>query len=137
VSRTADYRDQHAALVRLIGEIQSGLVDLDDRGAAATRSALNTLSGKLTVHLSMEDQGLYPRLKSHEDLRIRDLAARFDAEMSGLKDAFSAFNGRWTRQEIAANPEEFRRAFAKISSALGERIRRENTELYAAFDAAA
>ena len=57
--------------------------------------------------------------------------------MAGLKDAFAAFNGRWTRQEIAARPEEFRSAFAKISAALGDRIRRENTELYAAYDAAA
>jgi hypothetical protein len=126
------FYNQHAELIQLAEEI-SGSCE-DDRTVAANadsiRRSLSRLMGKLGVHLAIEDDYLYPRLKDHANAVVRNTAIRFEAEMSGLKPAFQAFKEKWTSEAIGLEPASFRKELSTLFSALGHRVERENSLLY-------
>jgi iron-sulfur cluster repair protein YtfE (RIC family) len=126
------FYQQHAELIALAGQISDACGD--DRAVAANadsiRRSLGRLMGKLGVHLAIEDDYLYPRLKDHANAVVRNTAIRFEAEMSGLKPAFLAFKEKWTSESIAGDPALFRSELGALFAALGHRVERENSLLY-------
>ena len=128
---TQNFREMHAELVTLAGEIGARL---DPAALAAdagpARSLLSTLIGKLTIHLAMEDKSLYPQLKSHPDPEVRASAERFDAEMAAMAPAVLAFGQRWTEAAIREDAAVFCEETRKLFAVLADRIKRENTQLY-------
>jgi hemerythrin-like domain-containing protein len=138
MSKTAQFRRQHGEIVEIVGQIEACLAPGKlPAAAAAVRSALSTLAGKLSIHLSMEDQSLYPRLKAHADKELRETAAKFDTEMSSIKAAFLAYNRKWSEQAIKNDPAGFAGETKQIFAALASRIQRENNVLYPLADKAA
>lgn len=132
------FRRQHAEIVEVVKQIEAYLAPGKlPAGAPEARKLLSTLVGKVGIHLSMEDQVLYPRLKAHADKDLRETAERFDAEMSQIKAAFLAYNGKWQEQAIKADAAGFAAATKSIFAALANRIQRENTVLYPLADKAA
>ena len=126
------FRHQHSEIVSLVNELslQLSATNLKHK-AKEVRSLLSKFSGKLSVHLSMEDQNLYPFLMNHPDIRIRNLAHRFTEEMGGILSSFSQYKTHWpTHMEIADRPEEFVKETRELFAVLSERIDRENNELY-------
>lgn len=135
---TDNLRKQHAEITIMIESIAA----LFDRPAVPTqaaelRQALSHLAEKLVKHLALEDDILYPLLAQHDDAKARVLGADFIAEMSGVRPAFEAFNARWTEAAIAADPAAFSGAARQLFGTIGERILRENRQLYPAADKAA
>jgi len=94
------------------------------------RRSINRMMGKLGVHLAIEDDYLYPRLKSHPDPLVRETTARFEREMFGLKPAFRTFKEKWTSDEIRLDPHGFRSEITGLFAALGHRVECENIQLY-------
>lgn len=137
MAATDMFRKQHAELVDIVRSIEP-LLDPAKLAAVAdeARSLLSKLLGKLSLHLAMEDQSLYPRLEKHADAKVRDTAKKFAAEMNGVKPAVDAFANKWTTQELRANPAGFCEEAKKLFAVLAERIRRENTQLYPLVDQA-
>jgi Hemerythrin HHE cation binding domain len=86
--------------------------------------------GKLSIHLAMEDQSLYPRLIQHANESIRETAKRFAREMRGVKPAVGSFGRKWTEAELRTNPTAFCDEAKKLFVVLANRIKRENTQLY-------
>lgn len=132
---TGNFRRQHHELGELAGELlaQASGPSLADR-AAQVSSILSKLAGRIRVHAAMEDDALYPRLLEHDDADVRALGERFQREFGGIYDAFLSFRERWTRDAIAADPDGFRQQARGVVHALGERIKAENTVLYARVD---
>jgi len=126
---TDNFKRQHQELLGLVGEL-AAKVKADPGDAKGLRTLLSALSGKLTVHLAMEDKALYPRLLQVDADNSRGLARAFQQEMGGLADSFAQFNQKWQTGAIAADPGGFARATQDLASALGRRIARENAELY-------
>jgi hemerythrin-like domain-containing protein len=88
-------------------------------------------SGKLKIHLAMEDKGLYPMLAHHADQSIRVMGESYSKEMATITDAFLKFSQEWLNQgAIEKDPSGFIAATRKIFGQLGKRIDRENKELY-------
>jgi iron-sulfur cluster repair protein YtfE (RIC family) len=131
MAATDRFRAQHAVLVEVVRRIEP-LLDAEKLSVSAVevRRLLSVLMGKLTLHLAMEDNVLYPRLAHHQDAKVREVATRFIGEMSGIKPAIESFSNKWTKNEIQTNAALFCAEAKKIFAALGDRIRRENTELY-------
>jgi len=134
---TDRFRKQHTEILAVVGSLESCLRRADKaERATAARMALNTLSGKLSIHLAMEDSSLYPRLASHQMAELRALAHSFCGEMAGLKEVFAAYNRKWVERAIAGDFKGFATQSEPIIEALRTRIARENDVLYALYDRA-
>lgn len=94
-------------------------------------SLLAELAGKVSIHLAMEDKGLYPSLERHVNPQVRATAAAYQREMGDLAEVFAAYVGRWRdRAKIRREADEFVRETRAVFQALSARIARENDELY-------
>jgi hypothetical protein len=125
---TDRFRAQHEDILRAAGEIQN-LLNGHQPDPSALRKLLSILAGKVSVHLAMEDQALYPRL-AELDGAVARRATKFKDEMGGLGRVFTEYNTRWQVSAIRADLAGFAHETRKIFGALAKRIERENAELY-------
>ncbi len=138
MSRTDTFRRQHDDLLQIAGQIASKL------GASALSSdagdvsmLLSKLMGKLKIHLSMEDDSLYPRLIEHDDPKISSLAKSYKHEMVGVSQAVMSYAEKWhSPNDIQADAASFVSETQGLFKALQARIDKENSEPYPAADAA-
>lgn len=136
MAATDNYRRQHDELVKIVTEISKFLDKQKlESGAEQVVTMLSQFSGKIKMHLALEDESLYPRLLSHSDSKIKDMAQKFQKEMGAIKPQVEAYSKKWlTAKNIHAQPDVFITETKGLFEALANRIKRENTELYAAFD---
>lgn len=138
MSLTDSYRKQHVEIADLVRRIETNLepqkLALE---AGAVRALLSSLFGKLSVHLTMEDNALYPRLEKHADAQVRELAKRFKDEMAGVRPKVEAFGQKWTESAIRDNAAAYCAEARALFGALKDRIMREETQFYAYADRAA
>ncbi|MCC6751783.1 MAG: hemerythrin domain-containing protein [Deltaproteobacteria bacterium] len=122
----------HRELLDLAKEMSASLVPAKVATDAETiRKQLSAFAGKLSVHLAMEDKSFYPRLLASTDSKVVATAKRFLDEVGGLGKAFSDYNGKWlTAKAIQADANGFIAESKKIFAALGDRIAKEEKELY-------
>jgi iron-sulfur cluster repair protein YtfE (RIC family) len=134
--RSEVFRQAHQELRQLINAMSATLVVSElQRDASNARAMLSMLGGKLTVHLAMEDEALYPRLVNHANIEIRTRAERFKKEMGGILGAFKQYMTRWPDAEsIQANGADFKAETEQIFSALRTRIAAEDDELFPRLD---
>ena len=126
------FRKQHKEMVEIVQLISSKLTPAAvEAEADLIRSSLLSLSGKLTVHLAMEDKSLYPHMLASADVEIKKSADAFIREMGGLSAAFKAYITAWPNATaIKANPALFCTQSKGGFDALGQRIGREEKTLY-------
>ena len=85
----ANFKRQHREIRELVKTIKSLLShEFLHNDPAQARYKLSALSGKLLMHLSMEDQYLYPSLTGQDNPHIRAVAEQFFQEMGDLFDTF-------------------------------------------------
>jgi iron-sulfur cluster repair protein YtfE (RIC family) len=134
-AQTESFRQQHAEIMDMVRRIEPNLVPGKlAAGAAEMRSLVASLTGKLTIHLAMEDKALYPSLLKHADAGVRETAQKFIDEMSGIKPQIQKFSSTWTEQAIRADSARFCAEMRQVFAALGDRIQREDGQLYALVD---
>ncbi|HEY3784105.1 MAG TPA: hemerythrin domain-containing protein [Steroidobacteraceae bacterium] len=133
---TIRYREQHAPIIRLARDLERHLIgDELAKDASAARQLLSLLSGKLFVHLAVEDRLLYPGILHCEDPAVRAASQRFLQEMGPISQAFKSDSIRWgTQGAIQSRPDAFVAETKQILAAVEERIRRENRALYPLFE---
>ncbi len=136
MSKTQNFRDQHDDLLKIASEISTHLnVDELSNDATEVRSLLSKLLGKLSVHLSMEDKALYPKLLEHTDAQVKSMAKRFINEMGDIGKVVMTYKTQWsTAVKIQQAPRDFIEQTKNIFSALVKRIEKENNELYKTVD---
>ena len=136
MGQTQMFRSQHEDLMAVVGVLGSLLGSKAGGNAEEIRHQLSTLAGKVKVHLSMEDQYLYPKLVQSQDASIRELAQGYAHEMGGIRGAFTEYLGHWTTAaHIKADPDGFTRETHELFKVLGNRIQRENNQLYPLLEA--
>lgn len=128
------YRNQHKELLDMVVKITPLLNPQAVKvKSGIIRSALARLAGKISIHLQVEDIVLYSLMKA--DPKAKATADRFQREMVDIKTALTGYLGKYaTPEAIAANTDGFIADTQGILKALGERIRREESELYPLFD---
>lgn len=143
MGRTANLRRQHDGAMALVGELTARIDRLDPAGtdrvtAAAIVLLLAKLEGLLRIHFAQEDRVLYPSLMRSPDATVADTARRFFDEMGAIGPAFDAYVAEWRAADaVMARPQAFAEASRALFAALGDRIARENGELYPMADAEA
>ena len=97
---------QHKELTKVTMSLVQ-LLDVEPLSADATevRRHLRTLTGILSVHVSMEDRSFYPFLLEHRNLELRNVARQFLAQRDEIKEAYADYSRRWSEGraiEVAA-----------------------------------
>lgn len=132
VVQTKLYRQQHGEILRHLDQVQKTIPAGTEHEICLE---LSRLAGVLKMHLTLEDQNLYPRMLAHENAMIRKTAENYQLTMSQLAPAYMAFHEKWTKHgAIDADRAQFAKAFAEIRDALQQRIQRENEGLYQLID---
>ncbi|MDQ2104334.1 hemerythrin domain-containing protein [Azospirillum isscasi] len=136
---TTLYRTHHTTVGQLVGRIEAMLAaPSPTANAAALATTVRDLFGIFTVHLSLEDSALYPRLLAHPTPALRATAARFQAEMGNLRARFDRYRAQWPGPlAVSKDPDAFVRETREVVAALKQRIAREDLELYDVIDRAA
>lgn len=126
------FKAQHKEILNLVGQL-APLAPNAATKASDIRSILGQLAGKVSQHLAMEDMVLYKNMLANPT--TKSVAERFQREMGGIASVFTSFVGKYASPAaIQANPAGFASEFSGLVKALGDRVKREESELYAAFD---
>ena len=126
------FYEHHGEVRTLAARIESQL----DAGRIAAAPAdiagdVVKLFGKFSVHLTIEDQALYPRLAQNPNAEVRRMANAFQSEMGGLKGRFDAYRTAWPGPvAIAKDPARFIQETRTVLALLKTRIDREDKQLY-------
>ncbi|MEK6578293.1 MAG: hemerythrin domain-containing protein [Bdellovibrionota bacterium] len=136
MAKTDNFRKQHKDLLGIVGQITAVLnpaaVKKDPNGV---KQLLSTLAGKITVHLAMEDEALYPEILAKGSPQAKQTAQAFMKEMGSIKTVFTGYVGKWSTPDvIGTHAEDFCHETKQLFSALGNRISREDNELYPLYD---
>ena len=126
------FRRQHDELVTFILEIEQALGARDFlTRVREVRRMMARLKGKLTVHSTMENDALYPRLLDHADPQVRVRSQRLFDELGTIYQAFAEHHAKWSSVEaMEAEPSAYVRSTQEIFTMLKIRMDRENSELY-------
>lgn len=128
------FKNQHKELVDIVGKIAAMLQPATVTAKATDiRGLLTQLAGKVTMHLTMEDSTLYKAMLANPT--TKPVAERFQREMGGIATAFKNYLAKYaTPAAISSNAAAFIADTQGIAKALGDRIKREEAELYPAFE---
>lgn len=97
---------------------------------------LHELDQRVLLHLTQEDQLLYPKLLHHRHEGLRHLGGTFMAEMGNVAEDFSGYIRRWRSEEVLTiHWNHFVEESLAIASRLIWRIEREEKELFPLLDA--
>ena len=123
---TATVGEQH-------GQVSALLDDLQQRGLAGPegRERLQKARQAMLAHLDLEDGQLYPALEAHA--ATAGLARRYAGEMRQLTPALLAFFDAYLDSD--PDPQTLSRSLGQLLAVLQQRIRREEGQLYPAYDA--
>lgn len=127
----SNYIRQHNEAASVVSEIEalvSGNAVVD---SAKVASLINTLVGKLKIHLSMEDKSIYPRAKESSNGDLRAMAIKLENEMSGLAGSLIEFSQKWRlANAIEDDMASFISESRVVFSALKKRIEVEERDFY-------
>lgn len=125
-------RKQHEEILGIMSTIENLLKKGDlDNSAKDIAFGINTLAGKLKMHLMSEDQFLYPELMNSSDSNLKNTAQRFNSEMGQLADVFAKFvQGYNVPAKILNNKSSFIADIKNVVHAVTTRINKEENKLY-------
>ncbi len=93
--------------------------------------SINTISGKLKIHLLSEDNHLYPYLLNSSDSALNMFGKKYYEEMSEVSKGYDEYKAKYnTSSKIKQNIGDFNEDTERIFSALSNRVEREERELY-------
>ena len=137
--KTERFRKDHEGLLKIAQDLKQQLdPSALKKDARSVCKVLSRLSGTLKVHLTAEDNQLYPELLTSKDGKIKSVAETFVREMGGVKDFLNRYVNKWISAEnIQKDPNGFVAETQTLLDALVQRIDKENKELYEMVDKAA
>lgn len=92
---------------------------------------INTITGKLKIHLLNEDKYLYPHLINNTDITLDAFGKKFFKEMEEVTMVYENYKSKYnTANKIKQNIEAFNKDTKQVFKTLMDRIQREENELY-------
>lgn len=127
-----NYLEQHEKIRQEIAYLQK-IIDKKEVAENANEITLhiNSLAGKLNMHLSVEDKHLYPDLRKQGDAKIQRAVDDYISEMGGLSEEFNAYKIRFnTKTKLVGNVEAFESCTKDIFQKILKRMEKEEKGLY-------
>ncbi len=125
------FKKDHNEILTLVTQLrkttQAGIAENANEIAQQVRA----MSALIKLHLTAEDQVLYPALARSQNSSISKIGEQFQLEMGGIASAYMEFARKWTiGSKVSDNPDGFKEDANHIFKALHQRIQKENQELY-------
>lgn len=129
--------NQHDEIAELICRIENAMSNgISDNSAKEIALAINTMAGKLKMHLMSEDQYLYPQLMNSDKQNLRSTAQNFYSEMGQLSLVFAKYVQDYNvPAKIMKDVVIFKADSKRIFDAIRKRITKEGSKLYPLIDA--
>jgi len=123
---------QHEEVLALTRDIEAAARAIADRDAAvAITLQLARLAGILRIHHALEDEILYPALRSSPDPETARRGERLWREVGGVAEAFMHFSGNWKRADtLLAEQHRFRSEAHAMFAMIAHRITIEQREVF-------
>jgi iron-sulfur cluster repair protein YtfE (RIC family) len=123
---------QHEEIAELIEKLASYKDNEKIKREAFPLSlTLGHLAGKISVHLSIEDKLVYPKLLAHENEIVREKSKQFSEEMGNIAAVFTQYKNKYnSATRISTEPAAFKQETEKIKDVLLRRVDAENNILY-------
>lgn len=123
---------QHDEVKKLFKDIKSNINNIEVKeNLDKIVLDINTLAGKLTVHMNSEDKFLYPRLLNNEDSKIKSMAKEYIEEMGDIHNKFKEYKSTFnTKRKILENKDAFIKETTRVITLLENRINKEDRKLY-------
>lgn len=133
---TERYRQHHIELDALFDEVTFRLNNTAAPGWSHDLTRLLAeFTGRLSTHLAVEDNKLYPDLTASGHTALAALARSYQSEMGDLYGSYMDFWKRWrSAAQIETDTAVFLREARAVFARLRARIEREDRELYALAD---
>lgn len=92
---------------------------------------INTLAGKLNIHMKTEDKFLYPELINSSNTNLRNISKEYSEEMGNIHVIFTEFKNQFnTKNKILNDKDKFLIESKKVLKLLENRIEKEDKSLY-------
>lgn len=92
---------------------------------------INTLAGRLKIHLQSEDEHLYPKLLTSENKEIKRIAETYIKDMGNINTVFEKYKNQFnTKSKICFDIECFKQESKVVFSVLKKRLDQEDNNLY-------
>ena len=134
MSITTELRNDHAELVRYIGQLRQIISRPKAPASIEMFQFRHGFTKTVLAHLTTEDWVLYPAMLRSTDGEVVATAKRFMDEMGGLRDTYKAWLARWPTDAIGDEWAAFVIETSSLLDSLSNRIQRENYELYPLVD---
>lgn len=125
-------RRQHNEIVSLTNFILDNIVkNTIDQNINEIAQSINTISGKLKIHLLNEDKYLYPYLLNSSDTALNTFGKKYNEEMLEVTKVYEGYKSKYnTATKIKQNIVGFKEDTKQIFGVLSNRVDREERELY-------
>lgn len=132
INNTEQLKKQHENINALIKENIKLVNDKNlELHAPSIAKNISVLAGILQIHLSHEDQYLYPNLLNSDKPEIRNKAKAYIDEMGNLKAVYTDFKNKYnTKSKLMSNPAAFEKEFFAVFGAVEKRMTKEDSDLY-------
>lgn len=123
--------EQHDEIVMLVRAVAARIAKADFiEQASSIAGQLEQMTGKLAVHLALEDLMVCKPMIQSKDIAIKTAAANFRGDVMCLHDICINFAETWREEDIKARPQEFIIAFRSVASLLVGRFELVTRQVY-------
>jgi hemerythrin-like domain-containing protein len=130
------FKQQHVDILGCIAALRQASQAGVSENAAEIARLIISMSSVIKLHLAVEDQILYPALRSGNNAVLARMGQKFQNEMGSIASAYMVFAGRWNQAEkVARDPEGFRSDANSVLKIVHARMQKENTVFYPAIEA--
>jgi len=131
------YKQTHIDILQRIDTLRQLTRAGAENNADAIAKNIIEMASVIKLHLSVEDQALYPALQRSGDSALAQLGQRFQTEMGPIANAFDAFVRRWnTAARLRSDADAFRQDANDVLRRLYERMKHEDNDFYPRIEAA-
>ena len=125
-------KEEHKDILAIANKISADMEGAtDNETAKALLETIGQLGALLVEHLEIEDDYLYPILAQRPQQEVRETASRLLAEIEDIKKVFLEYVAKWDSPEtIVQSHSGFMSESQSLIKALGDRIAKENSELF-------
>ncbi|OIQ77544.1 hypothetical protein GALL_407600 [mine drainage metagenome] len=129
------FKRQHVEIIECIAALRqasrAGVIENADEIARLVIA----MSSIIKLHLVVEDQILYPALRTGNNAILARMGKKFQDEMGSIASAYMVFAGRWNQAvKVANDPQGFRSDANSVLKMVHARMQKENTTFYPAIE---
>src|SRR5690606_36685418 len=102
------FKHQHTDILHSIAQLRALAHAGVEGNALAIAQGIVSMSGTIKLHLAVEDQVLYPALRSGDNAELARMGRHHQGELAAIAQAYDSFTRRWyTADSVPSDAQGF------------------------------